>query len=485
MSLLTPEGVTYGLVLGRWVQIIGDTSVDPDKLPDTIPVKGSILFTRKQKTTARLDTTQTDGTYVGIAKQNVTGYLRTVDGELAPAVDSEDTGLWLVTGIYTVIFTLSGTTWPSFDIEVTAAHTAEAPLDLISASPYVAPVGATPVVIMVPASIPDGYLLAKNGASFTGIDPATLGGAGATPDASETVKGVVELATSVETVTGDDATRATTPAGVKAALDAKAASDMSTFAATSHKHGAADIDSENAELGYILMATGSGGSWFADMAEVRSYLETAHESGAFFAGSVSASGAARTLAVRPAHRVVMNANCTFTFANPTYSNGGTSHAFFLHLSGAFTPTFPASVSWVGGSAPTYNTAGTVFRFLTLDAGTTWLGWRITPFSEAGADGADTSGQFATHTLTPAASVTLSADYPAQSLTMTSDTTLVEPTISDGTAILFWLSGEFTPTWWAGIKWAGGTAPTYDSGGTLYHLAKHGAVGWLGSGQAYS
>lgn len=104
--------------------------------------------------------------------------------------------------------------------------------------------------------------------------------------------------------------------------------------------------------------------------------------------------------------------------------------------------------------------------------------------EDGAD-ADTSGQFATHTLTPAASVTLSADSPAQALTMTSDTTLVAPTISDGHAILLWLSGAFTPTWWAGIKWAGGTPTTYDSGGTLYHLAKHGAVGWLASGQAYS
>ncbi len=200
MSLLTPEGVTYGLVVGRWVQIIGDTSVDPDKLPDTIPVKGSILFTRKQKTTARLDTTQTDGTYVGIAKQNVTGYLRTVDGELALAADSEDTGLWLVTGIYTVIFSLSGTTWPSFDIEVTAAHTAEAPLDLISASPYVAPVGATPVVIMVPAGVPDGYLLAKNGTSFTGIDPATL----AAPTGSST-SAFYQIPTTAGTITLDPA----------------------------------------------------------------------------------------------------------------------------------------------------------------------------------------------------------------------------------------------------------------------------------------
>ena len=176
MSLPTPEGVTYGLVLGRWVQIIGDTSVDPDKLPDTIPVTGSILFTRKQKTTTRLDTTQEDGSYVGIAKQNVIGYLRTVDGELASAADSKDTGLWLVTGIYTVTFSLSGTTWPSFDIEVTTAHTLEAPLDLIAASPYVPPTGAAPVVMMVPASIPEGYLLVKNGSSIAGLDPAGLGG---------------------------------------------------------------------------------------------------------------------------------------------------------------------------------------------------------------------------------------------------------------------------------------------------------------------
>ena len=98
--------------------------------------------------------------------------------------------------------------------------------------------------------------------------------------------------------------------------------------------------------------------------------------------------------------------------------------------------------------------------------------------------APASGQFATHTLTAAASVTLSADYPAQALTMTTDTTLVEPTVADGHAIVFWLAGAFVPTWFT-IKWAGGTPPPYASAGTLYHLVKHGSVGWLGSGQAYS
>ena len=178
MSLQTPEGVSYGLVIGRWIQIVGDTPDDPDKLPDTKPISGSVGFTRKVKTTIREDTTQEDGSYVGIAKQSITGYLRTVDGELAVSVDNDTTGLWLVTGVYTVVFTLSGTTWPSFDIEVTEAHTLETPLDLISASPYVAPVGANPVVIMVPASIPDGHLLVKEGSSVTGLDPANLGGPG-------------------------------------------------------------------------------------------------------------------------------------------------------------------------------------------------------------------------------------------------------------------------------------------------------------------
>ena len=188
----------------------------------------------------------------------------------------------------------------------------------------------------------------------------------------------------------------------KPTLGTAAAEDTTAFAATSHTHAAADIDSGNAELGSMLMATGGGSSWFANVTDARTYLETAHESGAFFANTVSASGAARTLAIRPAHRVVMNANCTFTFTNPTFPNG-TSHAFFLHLSGAFTPTFPASVSWVGGSAPTYTSTGPVYRFLTLNGGTTWLGWRITQFS---GDYADLTGKPTLGT----AAATASTDY---------------------------------------------------------------------------
>lgn len=55
----------------------------------------------------------------------------------------------------------------------------------------------------------------------------------ANPDASTTVKGKVELATTLETTTGTDTARATTPAGVKAVADTKAN--------TSHTHTEADV----------------------------------------------------------------------------------------------------------------------------------------------------------------------------------------------------------------------------------------------------
>lgn len=54
------------------------------------------------------------------------------------------------------------------------------------------------------------------------INEVKAGSAGAPPDASTTVKGIVELATNAEAATGTDAVRALTPSNVKPLLDAKA-----------------------------------------------------------------------------------------------------------------------------------------------------------------------------------------------------------------------------------------------------------------------
>jgi hypothetical protein len=90
--------------------------------------------------------------------------------------------------------------------------------------------------------------------------------------------------------------------------------------------------------------------------------------GSFSVNTVATSGAAETLTLQPAHKVTMDQACTFTFPTPA-TNG---HSFLLWLLGAFTPTFPASVDWDAGAAPTYAN-DSLYGFVTLDGGTTWLG----------------------------------------------------------------------------------------------------------------
>jgi len=91
--------------------------------------------------------------------------------------------------------------------------------------------------------------------------------------------------------------------------------------------------------------------------------------------TVASSGATETLdtSAYGVHDVTMSEACTFTFSNPAPS--GDCSSFVLILRGAFTPTLPASVDWSGGSAPTYTTPS-VYVFVTVDAGTTWLGSQV-------------------------------------------------------------------------------------------------------------
>jgi hypothetical protein len=71
-------------------------------------------------------------------------------------------------------------------------------------------------------------------------------------------------------------------------------------------------------------------------------------------------------------------NTTFTFSNPPASD--TAYGFTLKVvqdSTARTITWPGSVDWAGGEAPTIS-AGSgdvdVFVFYTHDGGTTWYGF---------------------------------------------------------------------------------------------------------------
>jgi hypothetical protein len=165
-------------------------------------------------------------------------------------------------------------------------------------------------------------------AALSPTAPVTISGTAlSVAAASESAQGIVELATTAEATTGTDTARAVTPAGLAAAAVRKVAA----------------------------------GASIEDIGAIESNVQT-----------VAATGATETLdtSIYGAFDMTMDQNCTFTFSNPAPS--GKMTAFTLILRGAFTPTFPASVDWPDGTLPTYATPS-VYTFMTVNAGTTWLG----------------------------------------------------------------------------------------------------------------
>jgi hypothetical protein len=68
----------------------------------------------------------------------------------------------------------------------------------------------------------------------------------------------------------------------------------------------------------------------------------------------------------------ISTNTTFTFSNPTASKAQ-AFAVELTISSGATPTWPASVDWSNGSAPTLGNGKHVVGFVTFDGGTNWTG----------------------------------------------------------------------------------------------------------------
>jgi hypothetical protein len=98
--------------------------------------------------------------------------------------------------------------------------------------------------------------------------------------------------------------------------------------------------------------------------------------------SHGSSGATETIDIANgnSHAVTLNANCTFTFTGAT---NGTECSFILELTedgtGGWTPTWPGSVIWAGGSAPTHTTTAnttTLYVFRSRDGGTNWYGSQV-------------------------------------------------------------------------------------------------------------
>lgn len=142
---------------------------------------------------------------------------------------------------------------------------------------------------------------------------------------------------------------------------------------TAHTSSATTVTIERAQEGTAAAAHADGTPW-EHAPTIKDYDEAYED-----LKIVSAAGSTETLDVddASAFKVTLDADCTFTFAG---SVADEVFSFVVWLiqdgTGGWAVTWPASVAWPGGSAPTLTTAaGTIsaVMFTTLDGGTTWLG----------------------------------------------------------------------------------------------------------------
>ena len=92
--------------------------------------------------------------------------------------------------------------------------------------------------------------------------------------------------------------------------------------------------------------------------------------------AIGNTGATRTIDLESGNffSATLDQACTFTFSNPAASGDFCGFALALTNGDAYTITWPASVDWVGGTAPTLTASGLdLLVFVTYDGGTTWLG----------------------------------------------------------------------------------------------------------------
>jgi hypothetical protein len=75
-------------------------------------------------------------------------------------------------------------------------------------------------------------------------------------------------------------------------------------------------------------------------------------------------------------KISTTGNTTFTFSNPAASGEVTAITLVVTQGGSYSLTWPASVDWPAGSAPSAPASGAVnsYVFMTNDGGTTWYGF---------------------------------------------------------------------------------------------------------------
>jgi hypothetical protein len=178
-----------------------------------------------------------------------------------------------------------------------------------------------------------------------------------------------------------DTSAARTNLGLSALATTTPGTDVATFLATPSSANLISAVTDETGTGLLVFATNptltgvtlAGEAACADNLVTRATLKDYAIEGS----AIGNVGATRTfdLSVANFFSATVDQASTFTFSNPPAS--GDFGVFVLELTngGAFTVTYPASVDFVGGVAPTLTAAGVdQLVFTTRDGGTTYFGF---------------------------------------------------------------------------------------------------------------
>lgn len=188
------------------------------------------------------------------------------------------------------------------------------------------------------------------------------------------------IASQVEAEAGTSSTKYMTPLRTKqaiAALQAVSSVAGKTGAVTLSASDVGAAASDHTHTGYLASSGGTltGNMNFADYLaqspEIKDYSETVKAQGT--------TGGAKTINIEDGnvHTITLSSNTTFTFSNPSASGKACSLTIILTQDSTVrSVTWPASVKWPDGNAPSLAGASTtyVLSFLTIDGGTTWFAW---------------------------------------------------------------------------------------------------------------
>jgi hypothetical protein len=163
---LPSDFLPFGHVVGRVIRAVGDTDADPDSDPEAIPVTGAGLVRFTPLDATRVVISTSPDTWV--AQETIVADLDS-DGMLSVS-GSPGVALW--PGAWKVSpGSASAFSFPAFTIEVTAAHTADSPLDLWTAAPYSPPSGTTVTTLVVPSGQQPGQTLGWDGTQLAWVTP--------------------------------------------------------------------------------------------------------------------------------------------------------------------------------------------------------------------------------------------------------------------------------------------------------------------------